>query len=114
MLGLALIVPIHRSIASTGDVSGKWQFVVTTPGGDLQANAEFKLDGKKVSGTFDSTPVDGTFADGKLDLSFAYDAESKGAGKGTMKINGDLSGDELSGKWEFGEYSGTFKATRPK
>lgn len=97
---------------ATPDISGKWQFVLNTDGGDRTAAADFKLDGSKVTGTWGDAKADvaGTFADGKLDLAFPYNSDE--AGQGTLKLKGQFEGDGLTGTWEFQEYSGTFKATR--
>jgi len=100
--------------AAAGDVSGKWQFVLNTEGGDRNAAANFQVDGEKVSGKWGDANADvaGTWSDGKLDLAFPYNSDE--AGPGTLKIKGKMEGDALTGTWEFQEYSGTFKATRPQ
>ena len=74
------------------------------------------MDGSKVTGTFGSTPVQGTFADGKLDLKFPFDSEE--VGKGTLVFKGKLDGEAIVGDWSFETeaqtYTGTFKAARPQ
>jgi hypothetical protein len=58
--------------------------------------------------------VAGTYKDGKLDLNFQMTSEESGQ-TAALKLVGKL--DEtaaLVGTWEFSEYNGTFKATRPK
>jgi hypothetical protein len=108
----ALLLPLHAGAAT--DITGKWQFVLNTEGGDRTAAASFQLDGQKVTGKWGDANADvaGTFADGKLDLAFPYTSDE--VGPGTMKITGQFDGDALTGKWEFQDYSGTFKATRPQ
>ena len=97
----------------TGDITGKWHFVFQTEGGDREFDASFQLDGDKVTGKWDNKDnVKGTFADGKLAL--AFEANSEEVGPGTLKIDGKLSDDTLTGNWSFQSYDGTFKATRIK
>ena len=108
MACLALLSPV--SAASKLDVSGKWHFVLQTEGGEREREATFQQDGQKVTGKWDNADVQGTLEDGKLDLEFPITTEE--AGKGTLKIKGQLAADSLTGTWEFQEYNGTFKATR--
>jgi hypothetical protein len=95
------------------DVAGKWQFVMQTDGGPREAAAELKIDGEKVSGTWDTTEVQGTYADGKLDLSFPlYSAEGGMTAK--LSVKGQFEEEALTGTWTYGQYAGSFKATRRK
>jgi hypothetical protein len=101
--------------ASNAGINGKWHFVMDTPGGDRDVDAEFTVDADgKVTGKYGITDVAGTFRDGKLDLNFQMTSEESGQ-TAALKLVGKL--DEtaaLVGTWEFSEYNGTFKATRPK
>jgi hypothetical protein len=108
VLALAMPLPVHAD----DNVTGSWQFVMNTQGGDRTARATFKVEGKAVSGTWETTKVQGTFADGVLDLSFPFDSPEAGAG--TLGIKAKLANDELTGDWSFQTYSGTLKATRVK
>jgi hypothetical protein len=94
-------------------IAGKWEVALETAGGPRAAVADFKVDGEKVTGTWDTTEVQGTFKDGALNLSFPY-ASAEGGMTGTLTLKGQLEGDAITGTWAFGDYSGTFKATRPK
>jgi hypothetical protein len=105
---LALVLPLYAA----ADITGSWQFVMNTQGGDRTARATFKVDGKAVTGTWETTKVQGTFADGILELSFPL--ESPEAGAGTLGIKAKLVNDELTGDWTFQSYGGTLKATRVK
>lgn len=99
--------------AATG-VNGKWHFVLSTPGGDREVDANFTVgDDGNVTGKWGNTDVAGTWKEGKLSLSFDFTSDEVGV-TAPMKIDGKL--DEtaaLSGDWAFSEYNGTFKATRP-
>jgi hypothetical protein len=94
-------------------IAGKWDVALETAGGPRAAVADFKVDGEKVSGTWDTTEVQGTFTDGALNLSFPY-SSAEGGMTATLTIKGQLEGDAIIGTWAFGDYNGSFKATRPK
>lgn len=96
---------------AAAEVSGKWHFVFQTEGGPREFDATFQQDGDKVSGKWDNKDdVKGTFSGGKLSLSFPINSDE--AGPGTLKVDGDLANDTLTGTWSFTQYDGTFKATR--
>ena len=101
--------------ASNAGINGKWHFVMDTPGGDREVDAEFTVDADgRVTGKYGITDVAGTYKDGKLDLNFQMTSEESGQ-TAALKLVGKL--DEtaaLVGTWEFSDYNGTFKATRPK
>ena len=98
---------------SSGTVTGKWHFVFETEGGPREFDATFQQDGEKVTGKWGTdADVKGTFSAGKLILEFPVNSEE--AGPGTLKINGELAEEALTGTWSFNEYDGAFKATRSK
>lgn len=108
-LGSQTAAPDHSAI------DGKWHFVLDTPGGDRDVDAEFTVgaDGK-VSGEFGKTPVAGTFKEGQLALNFSFTAEETGE-TAEMKIDGKVDDTAaLVGNWAFSAYNGAYKATRPK
>jgi len=111
MLLLAFAAAPMASAADPG-ISGKWQFVLNTEGGDRTAAASFQQDGDAVHGKWGDANADvaGSFTNGKLDLAFPYNSDE--AGQGTLKLKGTLDKDTLTGTWEFQDYNGTFKATR--
>jgi hypothetical protein len=100
--------------AITGIV-GKWHFVIETPGGDREADADLAVDQDgKVTGRFGTSDVAGTYKEGQLDLNFSFTSDEVGE-TAPLKVNGKLDDTSaLTGTWEFISYSGTFKATRPK
>jgi hypothetical protein len=99
------------SLSAAEGVAGKWHFVLDTPGGTREAPAELAVDGDKVTGKWaGTTEVKGTYKEGQLELAFPFNSEE--AGPNTLKFSGRLENEAISGKWEFGEYAGTFKATR--
>ena len=100
--------------AQDAGINGKWHFVLETPGGDREVDADLTVDGDgNVTGKWGNADVAGTYKDGKLTLEFQFTSEEVGA-TAAMKIGGKL--DEtaaLTGDWAFSEYNGTYKATRP-
>lgn len=100
--------------AQDSGISGKWHFVLETPGGDREVDADLGVDSDgNVTGKWGPADVAGTYRDGKLALDFQFTSEEVGA-TASMKIDGKL--DEtaaLTGNWAFTEYNGTYKATRP-
>ena len=113
-VALALFAAQPFVKADDTGISGKWHFVLDTPGGDREMEAEFAVDSDgKVTGKFDKTDVAGTFKDGQMNLDFQLTSEEAGE-TAAMKIVGKLDqAAALNGTWEFSSYNGTFKATRP-
>jgi len=101
------------SAQTSGDIAGKWHFVLQTGDGDRTYDTVFTQDGDKVGGKWENKyDVKGTFTDGKLNLEFPVTSEE--VGEGTLKITGQLEKDQLTGDWSFQTYDGKFKATRTK
>lgn len=107
-LSFGLFIP--KSKAQTNNISGKWHFVLETEGGERDIDADFQQQAEKVTGTWDKAKVQGTFADGKLNLEFPIESEE--AGPGTLTLKGQVEGEALTGTWAFQTYDGKFKATR--
>lgn len=112
---VCLLMGRQAGLAQDAGINGKWHFVLATPGGDREMDADFTVDADgKVTGKFGPTDVAGTFKDGQLDLNFEMTSEEAGI-TAQMKISSKVeAGAPLSGNWEFGSYSGTFTADRPK
>ena len=109
---LVMIQPVMHGQES--GINGKWHFVLETPGGDREVDADFTVDADgNVTGKWGNSDVAGTYKDGKLSLNFQFTSEEVGT-TAAMKIDGKL--DEtaaLAGDWAFTEYNGSFKAMRP-
>jgi hypothetical protein len=100
--------------AQNAGINGKWHFVLETPGGDREVDADLTVDADgNVTGKWGPADVAGTYKDGKLALEFQFTSEEVGA-TAAMKIDGKLDESAaLTGDWAFTEYNGTYKATRP-
>lgn len=95
-------------------IAGKWHFVLATPGGDREVDADFTVDNDgNVTGKWGPADVAGTYKEGKLALKFPFTSEEVGT-TADMSIDGK-AGDAgtLAGDWAFSEYNGTFEAKRP-
>jgi hypothetical protein len=102
--------------AQNTGIQGKWHFVMDTPGGDREIDAEFSVaaDGNVTGKWGGKTDVAGTYKDGTMDLSFTTTSEESGQ-TAPLHLVGKLdSTGALIGTWEFTAYNGTLKATRPK
>jgi hypothetical protein len=104
--------------AATGGVglSGKWDVMLKTGMGDVPATANLTETAGKISGTFvgptGEIPVDGTFDGNALKLSFTAKTPQ---GDIPVSMTGELSGDALAGKADFGGMgAGEWSAKRIK
>ncbi len=93
-------------------VDGTWNFVFDTEGGERRAAITLKADGGKLTGTVEGqTEISGSVEGDKIHIEFPYYSEEAGL-KAVVKIDGKVSGNKISGTWEFDIYSGTFEATK--
>jgi hypothetical protein len=99
------------ALGAAADISGKWHFVLATPGGDREASASLSVAGDQVSGKFDTAEIKGSYKDGVLELSFPYYSAEVGT-TAPLVFKGKLEDGKLTGAWTFAEYAGTFVATR--
>lgn len=109
---MVTMLSLTAAIAAA-DVTGTWAFTIETPGGERNATVVMKVDGEKVTGTWEDQPIQGTFKGDALDLAFPFTSAENGQ-KDTLKVTGRLEGETLSGTWSFGEYGGSYKAARKK
>jgi hypothetical protein len=112
-LALCLVAASTGTLPAQVDgIAGKWSFVLRTTDISVDFAAELQADGEKVTGTFGEASVEGTFKEGNLALSFPFLSPETGV-TDTLNIMGRLEREALNGEWSWGEYSGTFDATRP-
>lgn len=114
LMASVVAIPVVRGQeqATPTGLAGKWHFVLDTQGGDRELDANFTVADGKVGGTFGKGEAKGTVNGEKFSLEFPFDSDE--VGKGTMKVDGKLATDQLTGSWSFQTYDGSFKATRPK
>ena len=93
------------------DLSGKWNFVWQTPGGERQSTLTFTQKGEKVEARFPDAkePVTGTLKDGKLSLAGPVYSAEAGA-TADFHLDGTLADHELKGTGAWGEHQMTFTA----
>lgn len=97
-------------------IAGKWNMTVDTQQGAMQSVLDFKLDGKKVSGTVASPQgeigLEGEYADGKLTFSIVFQGSS---GSLTLVFNGaQKENGTLAGTMDYGQGQSPWRAERPK
>jgi hypothetical protein len=89
--------------AASGGVGGKWDLIIKTQMGDLPAAAEFVDAGGKITGTLTGPQgpinISGTFDGNVLKLEFTAPTPN---GDIPIKMTGDVSGDSIAGKADFG------------
>ena len=96
-------------------INGKWHFVFDTQGGDREFNADFTVDADgNVTGTWEKSPVAGTFKDGHLLMVFDITSEEANE-TAPLHLDGKIDDSStITGTWQFSSYDGTFKAAHPK
>ena len=99
--------------ALAADISGSWEFTVTTSQGSGSPSFEFKQDGEKLTGTysglFGKAPVSGTVRGDEVEFTFEVpNVEGKVRYKGTLEGSTRMKGDV-----EYGDMGGgTFTAKK--
>ena len=102
--------------AAKTDLTGKWQFTVTTDNGTGSPTVTLKQSGDTLTGHYSSqvlgeADLKGTVKDGKID--FAFKAEVQGTALNVTYTGTVVSTDSLKGSLSLGELgNGTFTAKR--
>ena len=102
--------------AAGAGLTGKWDLVIKTQMGDLPASAEFTDAAGKITGTLmgpqGAINIAGTFDGNVLKLEFTAQTPN---GDIPIKMTGDVSGDAIEGKADFGGMgTGEWSAKRAK
>ena len=95
------------------DLSGKWNFVWQTEGGERLSTLTVTMDKDKVTAQFPEakTPIHGTFAENRLNLTGKLYSSEAGQ-EGDFRLKGVLEGDQLKGTASWDEHEMTFTAKR--
>jgi hypothetical protein len=101
--------------ASGAGVSGKWDVLMDTPGGQMPFTANFVQAGEKVSGTINGpmgeVPITGTMTGNALTMDMNVQTPQ---GDMAIKFTGDLGPNGLAGKASTMMGDMTWSATRAK
>jgi hypothetical protein len=87
-----------KADAKATSIAGKWTMNVDGGGGPMQLPMEFKLDGKKLTGTIvgpqgEPANLEGEYADGKFTFTLTIPDGSMSIGfKGALKDDGSIAG----------------------
>ena len=108
--------PATKPAEKPSAIAGKWNGSVDAGNGPMGFVIEFKLDGKKVTGSltgdYGTSAIDGEFVDNKLTFSINVDTPN---GTFTVAFTATLKDDALTGTADLGQMgSFPFKAERAK
>jgi hypothetical protein len=104
VLALVLLPAMRNSATAQGaGISGDWVLTINSPQGSRDVNASFKQDGEKLSGAFKSSrgelPFQGTVNGKQITFSYPYKTPDIDI---AITMTGELEGDSLKGKADFG------------
>jgi hypothetical protein len=108
-IGLAFCCLLLLSVARAGyaaEIDGKWDFKLDYASGTyiVPFDLTLKAEGEKVTGTHGKETFEGTFKDGKLEISGNWYVPEAGYAS-TLKITGTLSGGTIKGSATWDTYS---------
>ena len=108
---LALLVCLAPQSAFAASVAGKWKLVWDTEGGIRHTEWQVEQDGDAVSVTTDGQKLEGTFKDGRLELSGKLYSSEAGY-SAELKVEGTLENGQLKGRGSWDAYGMTFSGER--
>ena len=116
LLLLAVTLALVAIPLAAADVSGDWNFKVSSPEGDHPARLSITQQGEKITGAFSSDhgqhKIEGTVKGDQIQFTVRYTC-----GDETMAIpfNGKVqAGDKMSGEYKAGETTGVWTAVKAK
>lgn len=110
---LALLVCLVPQFALAESIAGKWNLVWDTQGGVRHQVWDISQDGEAVSVETDGQKLEGTFKDGRIELSGKIHAARAGY-SAELKAEGALVNGQLKGKGSWGGYVMSFVGERDK
>ena len=111
LTALALLVCLAPQSALAESVAGKWNLTWDTEGGIRHTVWEVEQDGDAVSVTTDGQDLEGTFKDGRLELSGKFYSSEAGY-SAELKVEGTLENGQLKGRGSWDAYGMTFSGER--
>ncbi len=110
---LALVAGLVSPAWAQADMSGGWTLTFQGPQGPVEAAANFKQDGEKITGTLTGpqgeAPVNGSIKEKAFTFMLAIQTQQ---GEMSIKIAGEVDGDALKGTFDFGQGTGEFTGKR--
>lgn len=110
---LALLLCSVPQSALAESIVGKWNLVWDTQGGVRHQVWDISQDGEAVSVETDGQKLEGTFKDGRIELSGKIHAARAGY-SAELKAEGALVNGQLKGKGSWGGYVMSFVGERDK
>lgn len=110
---LALLVCLVPQSAFAQSIAGKWNLTWNTRGGVRHNAWDISQDGEAVSVETDGQKIEGTFRDGRLEISGKIYAAGAGY-SAELKVEGTLTDGKLQGKGIWGGYAMSFVGERDK
>ena len=97
----------------SADLTGKWDFVWQTPGGERRSTLTFTRSAEQVQARFPEAkePITGTFKEGKLSLTGKVYASEAGDAADFQMV-GTFADGELKGTGAWGEHELSFTARK--
>ena len=113
LLGLVGALALSAALSAQTGLNGNWAMVFNTPMGSLDASATMKVDGDKLSGTMISQAGEVQFSGTVQGAAFTinFDVQTPN-GTFSITMNGEQTGDELKGTFDFGQGQGDWTGKR--
>ncbi|MDE0110430.1 MAG: hypothetical protein OXN96_21715 [Bryobacterales bacterium] len=108
---LALLVCLAPQSAFAESVAGKWNLTWDTEGGIRHTVWEVEQDGDALSVTTDGHKLEGTFKDGRLEVSGKFYSSEAGY-SAELKVEATLENGQLKGRGSWDAYGMTFSGKR--
>ncbi len=113
LAALLILAPLTFCLAQE-NVSGEWDFTMTTPRGEMTATAKFVQDGEKLTVTMVSERGEsagtGTIKGADLEWTITRDTPR---GQFTITYKGKVEGNTMAGEAQMGDFgSAEWKATK--
>ena len=99
-------------LAPASEIDGRWNFTYVTPEGDLRATVTLSVEGEQLLFVQNGQEFVGSYRDGEFQIEAKGYYSGEAGYSADLILEGKVKDDEISGKWSFDVYSGTFSAKR--